>query len=152
MFTYNRFNQTASGEFGANWDMNYKQKIIVVNSTTAVVHKGNGLSLTYTNKDANGVYTAPDGAENKLVQNADSTWSETQLGRWDMATTDERRSALGRNLLAVRVDFGAVELGGQPLLQVGADEVAVGFRPGNANRSNAMLRAVRGRKRDTSNS
>ena len=58
--------------------MLYRQTINTPNSSTAVLTNGIGLAFTYANKNAStGVYTAPPGAPNKLVQNANGTWTET---------------------------------------------------------------------------
>src|SRR5487761_1145694 len=77
VFTYNSMGP-GSIELGSNWTMLYRQTINTPNSSTAVLTNGIGLSFTYSNKNAStGVYTAPPGAPNKLVQNADATWTET---------------------------------------------------------------------------
>jgi len=48
--------------------------------SSAVVNKGTGTSFTYTNRNAGtGVYTAPPNAINKLVGNANGTWTERSL-------------------------------------------------------------------------
>jgi YD repeat-containing protein len=68
-----------AGTFGFGWYMIFAQSVSNINSTTAALTKGTGASLTYTNKNATtGVYTAPAEAVNKLVQNTNGTWTETQ--------------------------------------------------------------------------
>lgn len=81
VFTYNSSTalSTAGSPFGAGWSMIFNQTVQAVSSTTAIINKGTGASLTYTSKNATtGVYAAPAEALNKLVQNADSSWTETQ--------------------------------------------------------------------------
>src|SRR5262249_12359983 len=77
IFTYNCVGGSGNGsDFGCNWSMLYRQTVTAISSTVAVVTKGTGTSFTYTGKDANGLYTAPLRATNKLVQNAGSnTWT-----------------------------------------------------------------------------
>jgi YD repeat-containing protein len=78
VFTYNSLPQGAGAAgMSANWAMLFYQTAAASGSTTAVVNNGVGVSFTYTNKNASGVYTAPPGALNKLVQNASGTWTET---------------------------------------------------------------------------
>src|SRR6185312_5010190 len=68
-----------------------------LNSTTARVTDGSGALFTYTNKDGSGVYTPPAGAQNKLVQNGDNTWTESQLDgtTFNYATTG-KLATMGR--------------------------------------------------------
>jgi hypothetical protein len=78
VFTYNSLPQGAGAVgMSADWSMLFYQSVAAAGSTTAVVNNGVGVSFTYTNKNASGVYTAPPGALNKLVQNANGTWTET---------------------------------------------------------------------------
>ncbi|HEV3342997.1 MAG TPA: hypothetical protein VG125_21665 [Pirellulales bacterium] len=79
VFTYNSIIHAQPSGLGQSWNMIFAQSVVSINSTTAVINKGTGTSFTYTSKNATtGVYTAPAGALNKLLQNADNTWTETQ--------------------------------------------------------------------------
>jgi RHS repeat-associated protein len=79
VLTYNSIAFNTLSQFGLAWYMSFGPSITSVNSSTAVLNKGSGASFTYSNKNmASGVYTAPPGALNKLVQNGDNSWTETQ--------------------------------------------------------------------------
>lgn len=77
--TYNSLDNPGAAGMPANWIMLYNRKITNVNSTTAALRTGTGGSFTYSSKNATtGVYSPPDNAPTKLVQNANGTWTETQ--------------------------------------------------------------------------
>jgi len=81
VFTYNSLASVANSPFGNGWVMLFLQSVngSTTSGSSAVVTKGTGTSFTYTNRNAGtGVYTAPPNAINKLVGNANGTWTETQ--------------------------------------------------------------------------
>jgi YD repeat-containing protein len=67
-----------SSNLGYGWSGLFIQQIATVDASTVNVTKGSGTVLRYTNKDVNGKYLAPGGAQNSLVKNGDGTWTETQ--------------------------------------------------------------------------
>lgn len=78
VFTYNSVLGGAITVWGFDWNMIFAPTITAVTSTVAVITKGTSASFTYTSKNLSGVYTAPPGALNKLQQNPNNTWTETQ--------------------------------------------------------------------------
>ena len=76
LFTYNALS-TESTFYGYGFSERNVRWIEELDSTTAEVHRGDGRVFTFGNKDGNGDYTPPPGANSRL-QKQGSTWIETR--------------------------------------------------------------------------
>jgi RHS repeat-associated protein len=65
--------------FGIHWTNLFQQSLSLTPTGNVTVMTGSGSVLLYTNKDANGRFLPPNGGQNSLVQNADGSYTETQV-------------------------------------------------------------------------
>jgi RHS repeat-associated protein len=65
--------------FGIHWTNLFQQSLSLTPTGNVTVMTGSGSVLMYTQKDNNGRFAPPRGVQNSLVQNADGTYTETQV-------------------------------------------------------------------------
>jgi hypothetical protein len=76
---YNSLSPSVTSAFGFGWT-NLYQRLIKPATGGVTITNGTGRMLLYTNRDGNGRYLPPAGAQSALAQNlSDLTWTETQV-------------------------------------------------------------------------
>jgi YD repeat-containing protein len=78
---YNSLSPSVTSAFGFGWTNLYQRLVKPAGAFGGVtITNGTGSVLIYSNRDGNGRYQPPAGAQNALAQNlSDLTWTETQV-------------------------------------------------------------------------